>query len=190
MNLIKKLILHPILKSIIKNNIVSEHVVIDIEEVNCIGYSIETSFNKKKLKIDIPPFYHDVYDHDKLADLREENDDKMYCVFDFHDNRQDFTYHVSTENKQNINDDNFSYVTLNRGKYVKVEFMKRNQKAAALVAAYTIKFWLESNGYEQRKSPAFILYDKRFHENYKKHGCDGPDYLGDPIATLHVPIQS
>ena len=68
--------------------------------------------------------------------------------------------------------------------------MKRNQKAAALVAAYAKKFWLESNGYEQRKSPAFILYDKRFHENYKKHGCDGPDYLGDPIATLHVPIQS
>ena len=190
MNLIKKLILQPVLKSIIKKNLVSEPKIVEIEEKKCIGYSIETSFKGKRLKKDIPPFYHDIYDHDKLNILRDETDSNMYCVFDFHENGEDFRYYVSVENKMNISDESYSYVTLNNGKYVQAEFMKRNQKAAALNAAYIKKFWIESNGYKERRSPAFILYDERSHKNYMEYGCDGPDYLGSPIATLHVPLES
>jgi len=67
--------------------------------------------------------------------------------------------------------------------------MKRNHRAAAFIVMYIKKIWIELNGYREGNSPIFILYDERFHRNYEKYGCQGEDYLGAPVAVLHVPVK-
>ncbi len=188
MNLIKKLLLQPLLKSIIRKNIVTQPKVINFNEKQCIGYKITTSFKGNQKKKDIPPFYHDIYDNDKLKALRQDNDMNMYCIFNVHENGKDFDYYVATENKAGISGENYSEITLPQGRYVQIEFMKRNHTAAGQIVGYT-KMWIESNGYEERNSPPFILYDERFHSNYQKFGCKDDTYLGDPIAVLYAPLK-
>jgi hypothetical protein len=34
-----------------------------------------------------------------------------------------------------------------------------------------------------------ILYDNRFHRNYREFGCKNGNYLGDPLAALYVPVK-
>jgi predicted transcriptional regulator YdeE len=168
---------------------VTEPKLVDLEEKRCIGYMITTSFKGNQKKKDIPPFWHDIYDNDKLSALKKNKDDSMYCIFKFHSNAKDFDYYVAVENKAGISGEGYSEISLPKGRYVQVEFMKRNQTAAALIAGYLKKFWIELNGYKERNSPAFILYDERFDRNYKKYGCKGKDYLGDPLASMHVPLE-
>jgi len=188
MNLIKKFLFQPLLGFITRKNIVTQPKVINFDEKHCIGYKITTSFTGNQKKKDIPPFYHDIYDGDKLKPLRQGNDMDMYCIFDVHENGKDFDYYVATENKACISGENYSEITLQQGRYVKIEFMKRNHTAAGQIVGY-IKMWMESNGYKDRNSPPFILYDERFHHNYKKFGCKNDIYLGDPIAILYVPLK-
>ena len=189
MKAVKRYLIQPVLKFLIRKNLVTQPKVVDLEESQCIGYKITTTFKDNQKKRDIPPFYHEVYDNDKLSALRQDNDDKMYCIFDFHENGQDFDYYVTVENKKSIGDENYAHVTLPPGRYVQVEFMKRNHGAAALVVGYTKKIWIELNGYRERNCPIFILYDERFHSNYRKYGCEGDNYLGDPLAVLHIPVE-
>jgi predicted transcriptional regulator YdeE len=98
--------------------------------------------------------------------LREDNDPYMYCIYDIHENGKDFDYYVAVENKKGISAASYPEVTLSKGKYVQVEFMKRNHTAAALIVVYIRKLWTGLNGYENRNSPTFMLYDERFHGNY------------------------
>ena len=189
MKLVKRFILQPVLKFLNRNNMVTQPKVIKVEEKRCIGYMITTSFKGNQKKKDIPPFWHDIYDNDKLSLLRQGNDENMFCIFDMHENGRDFDYYVTVENKSDIRSKNHSEITLPQGRYVQVEFMKRNQTAVVLIVGYTKKIWIELNGYEERKSPAFILYDERFHRNYKKYGCKGKNYLGDPISVLQIPLK-
>jgi predicted transcriptional regulator YdeE len=169
---------------------VTQPKLIDLDEKRCIGYMIQTSFKGNQKKRDIPPFWHDIYDNDKLSILKTSDDENMYCIFDFHPDGKDFDYYVAVEKTAGASGEGYSEIMLSKGKYVQVEFMKRNQTAAALIAGYIKKIWIELNGYEERDNPTFILYDERFDQNYKKHGCKGKDYLGDPIATLHIPVAS
>lgn len=104
-------------------------------------------------------------------------------------NGQDFDYYVTVENKDGRSGDPYAEICRPRGRYVHVEFLKRDHTAAAMVVGYTRKIWIPSNGYEARNSPLFILYDQRFHRNYQKHGCKGGTYLGDPVAVLHLPVN-
>ena len=60
--------------------------MIEIEEKKCIGYMITTSFKGNQKKKDIPPFYHEIYDNDKLSVLRKDNDENMFCIFNIHKN--------------------------------------------------------------------------------------------------------
>jgi predicted transcriptional regulator YdeE len=189
MKLIKQLFLEPLLKLIIRKNMVGQPEVIELEEKKCIGYMISTSLVGNQKKKDIPPFYHDIYDNDKLGVLREDNDQYMYCIYNLHENGKDFDYYVAVENKKGISADSYCEITLPKGKYVQVEFMKRNHTAAALMVVYIRKLWIGLNGYESRNSPTFMLYDERFHGNYQKFGCKDGNYLGDPIATLHFPLR-
>jgi predicted transcriptional regulator YdeE len=188
MKWIKRLLLQPLLKLIIRKNIVSWPKVIELDEIKCIGYKISTSFVGNQKKKDIPPFWHDVYENDKLRVLRQNNDQHMYCIFDVHENLKDFDYYTAVENKSGISADNCSEITLPKGKYVQVEFMKRSHTAASLVAVYSRKLWIELNGYKSRNSPVFIIYDERFHQNYQTYGYKDGIYLGNPFATMHIPV--
>lgn len=87
MILIKR-ILQPFLKRIIRKNIVSWPNVIEFDEKKCIGFKISTSFTGNQKKKDIPPFWHDVYENDKLSILRQNNDPHMYCIFDVQENEK------------------------------------------------------------------------------------------------------
>jgi predicted transcriptional regulator YdeE len=189
MKLIKLLLFQPLLKLMTRKNIVTWPKVIELDEKKCIGYKISTSFAGNQKKKDIPPFWHDVYENDKLSVLRQDNDPYMYCIFDVHDNEKEFDYYTAVENKSGISTDNYSEITLPKGRYVQVEFMKRSHRAASFVAVYVRKIWIELNGYQSRNSPVFIIYDERFHRNYQKYGFKDGHYLGDPFATLHVPVK-
>lgn len=96
---------------------------------------------------------------------------------------------MTVENKAKVHGEPYSEIILPKGRYVQVEFMKRNHTAAALVAVYTKNIWTQMNGYHVRNSLIFILYDERFHQNYKKYGCVENKYLGDPVAVLNVPLK-
>lgn len=186
---IKLLIVNAFLKLLVRRNIVTKPKVVELDEKHCIGYMITTSFEGNRKKEDIPPFYHDVYDNDKLSVLRKDDDTNMYCIFNFHENNNDFDYYVTVENRAGIKEESYAEIVLPKGRYVQVEFMKRSHTAAALVAVYTKNIWTRMNGYSVRNSPIFIMYDERFHQNYKKHGCEGNKYLGEPIAVLNVPVK-
>ena len=188
MKIIKQLF-QPLVKFIIRKNVVTPPKLIDFKKKHCIGYRITTTFKGNQKKNDIPPFYHDVYDNDKLHILRQDNDENMYCIFDLHENGRDFDYYVTVENQAGIHGEDYAEITLPEGRYVQVEFMKRNHSAAARIVLYIRMIWIELNGYEARKDPLFILYDDRFHRNYSKYGCAGENYLGDPVAVLHVPVK-
>ncbi len=73
MKSMKLLLMNPILKLLIRKNIVTKPKVVELDEKNCIGYKKTTSFEGNQKKKDIPPFYHDVYDNDKLSALRKDN---------------------------------------------------------------------------------------------------------------------
>ena len=190
MKSVRLLLLNPILKFLIRKNIVTQPKVVELTEKHCIGYMITTSFEGNRKKEDIPPFYHDVYDNDKFKSvLRKDNDMNMYCIFNFHENGKDFDYFVTVENKAGIKGEPYTEITLPEGRYVQVEFMKRSHTAAALVAVYTKNIWTEMNGYKVRNSPIFILYDERFHRNYKEYGCVDNKYLGDPHCYIKCAFE-
>jgi predicted transcriptional regulator YdeE len=63
-----------------------------------IGYMITTSLERNQKKKDIPPFYHEIYDNDKLSVLGRANNRNMYCVFNIHEKGQDFDYCAAVEN--------------------------------------------------------------------------------------------
>lgn len=174
-----------------KKNIVSEPQEVFLDEKECIGYSISTSLEGKKTKVDIPPFYHEVYDNNKLDKLRPEGGElKMHCIFDFHENQMDLDYFVAVENELSLDGDEYSKITLPQGKYIKFEVLKKSQKAVMIAVAYVERKWLKKHGYTRRMdAPPFILYDERFHSNYKEHGWDGPDYFGYPLATFYIPVN-
>lgn len=186
---IKPLILQPILKLMIRKNVVSWPKVIELDQKKCIGFKITTSITGNRKKKDIPPFWHDVYENNKLNAVRQDNDQNMYCIFNFHENETDFDYYTAVENKSGVSTDNYSEITLPKGKYVQVELMKRSHTAVSLVAVYARKIWIELNGYQSRNSPVFIIYDERFHRNYQKYGYKDGKYLGSPFATMHIPVK-
>ena len=186
---IRQWLLRPILAYVARRHIVTAPKVIELQQKRCIGYRITTSFKGNRKKREIPPFYHDIYDNDKLSDLRQEGDDRMYCVFDLHENGQDFDYYVSVENRSGVEKQGCSEITLPAGRYAQVTFMKRNHTAAAMVVGYTKCVWISANGYEERHAPTFIQYDGRFHRNYRAHGCRSGNYPGRPIAVLHIPLK-
>ena len=189
MKLVKRYIFHPILKAMIRKNIVSWPRVIELDQKKCIGFKIATSFSGNRKKTDIPPFWHDVYENDRLNALRRENDQHMYCIFDVHENEKDFDYYTAVEKNDAIDVNGYSEITLPGGRYIQVEFLKRSHTAASLVAVYVRKLWLELNGCFSRNSPVFIIYDERFHRNYEKFGYKDGFYLGSPFATMYIPVK-
>jgi predicted transcriptional regulator YdeE len=188
MSALKKALIRFVIKTVAKKNIVSQPTEVKIPGKNFIGYSITTSLRNNKKQEDIPPFYHEVYDNHKLDKLNSSKDLNMYCIFDFHENKQDFDYYVAVENTSSIHADEYAEITIPEGRYIRVELLKRNQKTVGMIVMYMKDIWLKRNGYKERDAQPFILYDKRFHSNYTKYGCKGGNYLGNPIATLYVPV--
>jgi predicted transcriptional regulator YdeE len=113
----------------------------------------------------------------------------MYCIFDLYENQEDIDYYVAVEDKTNIND-KFAKIQLPAGKYIEVEVLKRNNKTVNMIMMYMKNMWMKANGYKERKSPPFILYDERFHLNYQQYGSKGGDYLGNPYATIYFPVEN
>ena len=189
MNLIKSIIAKPILKKGFDQNTVSKPSVIELKEKSCIGFSITTTMKDDKKKEDIPPFFHDVYDNGKLNQLWHGHDRNMYCIFNLHPNMQDFDYYIATDNHHEQTNNEYKEITIPAGKYVTVEFLKINHTAVSKIMMYLRAIWLRENGYKARNSPAFILYDERFHSNYEQYGCVGGNYPGRPVATYFLPVE-
>jgi len=189
MNLIKSILLKVLVKKTAKANMLSTPKTIKLPDKKLIGYSITTTIKNNKQKEDIPPFYHDIYDNNKLGILKSDDEFNMYCIFDMHLNQEDFDYYITVENKTGIDDDEYAQIQIPEGKYIQVELIKRNNKTVSMIIFYIRNIWLKSNGYKERKAPLIILYDQRFHTNYQKYGCRGNDYLGMPVATLQIPVE-
>lgn len=187
--MIKKVLFRIIVKSIAKKYMISKPKAIQLKAMTFIGYKITTTLKSNKQKEDIPPFYHDIYDNNKLDVLKSSSEQKMYCIFDLYENQEDIDYYVAVEDKTNIND-KYAKIQLPAGKYIEVEVLKRNNKTVNMIMMYMKNMWMKANGYKERKSPPFILYDERFHLNYQKYGCKGDDYLGNPYATIYLPVEN
>lgn len=190
MNLLKSYLLKVVVKKTAKANMLSIPKVIDWPGKNLIGYSISTTLKDNRQKEDIPPFYHSIYDKNMLASLQREGAFNMYCLFDMHANQEDFEYYMAVENHFSIDDQKYAHIQLPAGKYVSVELLKRNNKTVSMIVMYLKNIWLSANGFKERKAPFVILYDERFHSNYRQFGCKGNDYLGNPMATLFIPVEN
>ncbi len=187
--MIKKVLFRIIIKSIAKKNILSMPKAVQLPGMKFIGFKITTTLKNNKQKEDIPPFYHEIYDNNKLDVLKSGSELKMYCIFDMDENQEKFDYYVAVENKT-IFDDKYAKIQLPAGKFIIVEVLKRNNKTISMIMIYMRNMWMKENGYKESKNPAFIMYDERFHVNYKKYGCKGDDYLGNPVATLYLPVEN
>ncbi|MFW5879861.1 MAG: GyrI-like domain-containing protein [bacterium] len=187
--MIKKVFIRILMQKIVKNNMLSTPKAIQLPAMKFIGYSISTTLKNNKQKEDIPPFYHDIYDNNKLASIKPDGDFTMYCIFNMHENNEDFDYYVTVENKTDITDEAYSKIQIPAGKYIQAELLKRNNKTVAMIMLYIRTIWIKANGYKERKAPPFIIYDERFHANFQKYGYRGGDYLGNPNATLYLPVE-
>jgi len=187
--MIKKVLFRMIMKRIANKNMLSAPKIIQLSAIKCIGYKISTTLKDNKQKEDIPPFYHNIYDNKKMDVLNSGSELNMYCIFDMHKNQEDFDYYIAVENKTGIKDKTYAEIELPAGKYIEVELLKRNNKTVSMIMMYVRKIWILKSSYKERKAPAFILYDERFHANYQKYGCKGNNYLGTPFATLYLPIE-
>ena len=58
MKLLKQLLLQPILKTLIRKNMVTQPKVVSLEEKQCIGYMITTSFKGNQKKKDTFESFH------------------------------------------------------------------------------------------------------------------------------------
>ncbi len=189
MNLIKSVMLKFIVNKTVKANVISKPKTIILPTKNLIGYSIATTIKNNKQKEDIPPFYHNIYDNNKLDVLKGSNKFNMYCVFDMHANQFDFDYYIAVENNTGNNNKQFAHIQMPKGKYIQLEFLKRNNKTVSLIIVYIKNYWIKQNGYTERKAPVVILYDDRFHKNYHKYGCINNNYIGAPVATMYIPVK-
>ena len=170
-------------------NMLSIPEVVDLEEKACIGYVITTSVENNRKKEDIPPFFHEVYDNNKLYHLWDTSCRDMYCIFKMHKNGRDFDYYIATENKLNLQETGYVEINVPQAKYVKVEVLKKNHTAVSEIMMYLNGVWMAANDYKPSFSPAFIHYDERFHANYRQYGRIEGNYPGNPIATLYMPIE-
>ena len=189
MKSIKKIVVSILMKRLARKNMISTPETIQLPAMEFIGYSITTTIKNNQQKKDIPPFYHHVYDNNKLNELCANRDLKMYCIFDLHDNKEDFDYYIAVENCKLIDKDECAKFRTEKGRFVKVDFLKRNNKIVNMVMMYMRFVWLKLNGFVERNAQPFILYDERFHSNYKKYGCKGDDYQGYPAASLYLPVE-
>ena len=189
MKSIKNLIMHLVVTKSAKKHLVTRPEIVSLPEKKLIGYSIHTSIRNNQKQKDIPPFFHEVYDNNKLAKLNSGNELNMHCVFDMHENNEDFEYYVAVEDKTIKQSNGYATITLPSGIYVKTEFIKKNHKAVGMVLMYLRKFWVGKNGYKERLAPPFILYDERFHSNFRKYGCNGDNYLGKPVSVIYIPVE-
>lgn len=186
--MVKKVIMRQIMKSIVKKNMLAEPKVIQLPVMKLAGYSIATTLKGNQQKADIPPFYHDIYDNNKLDSIKPDGEFRMYCIFNMHENQVDLDYYVAVESKWDINTDVYAKIQTQAGKYIQVELLKRNNKTVVMIMMYVRSVWMKKNGFAEKHAPSFIVYDERFHSNYQKFGCKGDDYLGKPFATLYLPI--
>jgi len=190
MQMIKKVIFRFLVKRMAKKNILAVPKEIHLPAKQFIGYSISTTLKNNKQKEDIPPFYHEIYDNDKLKVVKPDGEFRMYCIFDMHENQEDFDYYVAVENNSVQKDGAYAHIQIPAGKYIQVELLKRNNKTVAMIMMYIRTLWMKANGFKERKAPPFIVYDERFHVNFRKFGCKGNDYLGYPVANLYIPVES
>lgn len=189
MDKIKKTIFQVIMKRLAKKNIRSISESIQLPTKELIGYSITTTRRNNQQKEDIPPFFHNIYDNNMLDTLNCDSELKMHCVFNLHKNQEDFDYYIAVENKIEDKKDEYAKIKISAGKYIQVEFIKRNNKVVNMIIMYMRGVWMKSNGYKERNAAPYIMYDERFHSNYQKFGYKGNDYLGEPIATLYLPVE-
>lgn len=187
--MVKKVIMRQIMKSIVRKDMLAEPKVIQLPAMKFMGYSIATTLKDNQQKKDIPPFYHDIYDNNKLDDIKPDGEFKMYCIFNMQENQEDFDYYVAVEARRDMHNDAYAKIQTTAGKYIQVEFLKRNNKTVAMIMMYLRTVWMKKNGCAEKKAPSFIVYDERFHANYQKFGCKGNDYLGEPFATLFLPVK-
>lgn len=187
--MVKKIIMRQIMKSIVRKNMLAKPGIMQLPAMKFAGYSIATTLKNNQQKADIPPFYHDIYDNNRLDSIKPEGAFRMYCIFNRHENQEDFDYYVAVEDKGDIQNNGYAKIETPAGKYIQVELLKRNNKTVAMIMMYVKNVWMKKNGYTEKNAPAFIVYDERFHTNYQKFGCKGDDYLGKPFATLYLPIK-
>jgi hypothetical protein len=86
-----------------------QNQVVDIRSGDLsFNFSESFDFFKKALSLtlkDIPPFWHDVYENDKLRVLRQDNDQHMYCIFDVHENLKSKYPQVFEESRNKLSED-------------------------------------------------------------------------------------
>lgn len=112
----------------------------------------------------------------------------MFCIFDLKENKEDLDYYIAVEHDFLANNSEYAQIQLSTGAYLKIEFLKRNNKTVCMILLYMRLIWMKANGYAERKAPSFIVYDERFHSNYQEYGCLKGEYLGTPIATVYLPV--
>ena len=172
-----------------EDNMISPPKLIELEDKPCIGYTISTSVEGDRKKEDIPPFFHQIYDNNKLGPLWNKDDRNMYCIFNMHKNGKNFDYYIATENKLNLHNAEYAEITIPKGKYVMVELLKKNHTAVSEIMMFLRGAWMKAHGYKPANTPAFILYDERFHINYQIYGSVNGNYPGNPVATLYMPVK-
>ncbi len=130
----------------IGENMLSFPKVVKLDEKNCIGYVITTSVLGDRKKRDIPPFFHEVYDNNKLAGLWDNECRNMYCIFDMHSNGADFDYYIATDNKAGLHKNGYAHITIKEAEYVTVELLKKNHTAVSEIMMFLRGQWMGENG--------------------------------------------
>ena len=174
---------------LLKEITISSPTVVEKATINFIGYKLKTSLKNDQKSIDIPPFFHDIYDNKKLDILKASEIQNTYCLFKMYPNSPDFDYIMAVENKKNIADKKYAAISIEGGKFAKVTIIKKGHTAVGAMVAYLIEKWIPENNFKLSNKPVFIQYDERFELEYQKFGCKGNEYLGKPIIDIFIGIE-
>lgn len=174
---------------LIEKLVIGNPEIITKETTNYIGLVLKTSMKNDQKAKDIPPFFHDIYDNNKLEMVKSRKDDSTYCLFKMYPNTPDFDYIMAVENKDNLTNNDYDNISISGGKFVKITFIKRGHAEVGAIVRYIIEKWIPENKCKLGNKPIIIQYDERFKAEYQKYGYEGDKYLGNPIADLYVGIE-
>lgn len=162
----------------------NEVKIVSKNAIRAIGLTIKTTFQQNRQATEVPKFFHDTFESGILDTIDGRINKNQLCIFLINPNSPDFSYFMGVEvNEHTKTPQEFTEHNLGSNLYASLEIIKRGNKDVMEAFKYILEEWMPESGYKPGKAPAFIYYDDRFIESYKRYG-----YKNDPPATIFIPV--
>jgi len=158
--------------------------IVKKNNIRAIGLTIRTTFAQNKQAEDIPRFFHDTFESGILDSVKGRVNNSQLCIFIMKPQSPEFIYFMGVEaDEKALIPEGFTELNLSANQYASVEIVKKGNSDVVKGFKHILEKWLPKSDYKAVNSPAFIYYDEKFIESYKKYG-----YKKNPSAAIFIPV--